>query len=526
MSVVSDVALTTKPLKAVSMDVVGIGSMAAAITSKKQMAVTVTPLDPVCEDDDSELADMSSAMDNFPVACCPSEQEEDQEHKERLDAIMALETSIVYTVTVVLQTIAIHYVFGSIHGLQYRMMVQDDVLRILGSMWVDITALYFMVLGYLLHERVAVDVQSDTPLLGDEIQYRRHIDVIRYVVPDIVLSCVPYMIMQPFSRYGTVWTTVYTVLGPTLLSTFFDVRVDNEFRMLNESMWMAQLTTLYTLFAYGIYRNVKRVCDSLDDDPTNYRWRLLLYNCVGAWLLGFLHLYAAFEHPVVANAVTRSVITNAVFVFTGMFVAMLPTQRSLLSRLSGVLCSLRGVYLYDSGWIMWGIAVCMLAFYLHHAQNTVEEAGCVGVFGGTPCLWYIDICNVRMYPIYTFFFVWFTDKGILFGNYLFGPIRSPLVGTFSHLSKWVVQWREYNISFMLYSEFIAMTVAYLLSGICPVLTVEYATITILAEICVVTLGCVAMKLYITPLSVRVFDAAMEYTSAGGLLTRMVRLLPV
>ena len=476
----------------------------------------------VPEEQTSEIVTMQSDVEARDTTCCPS----DQEH--RLDAIIALETAIVYLVTVVLQTLAIHYILANANGFQYHMMVQEDILRILGSMWVDITALYFIILGYRLHESVAEETQlPESSLIQDEIRYNRHMDVIRTIVPDLTLSCIPYVIMQPISRYSNTWTAIYTGLSPTLLSTLVDVRVNNEFRMLNESMWIAQLTAIYTLLAYVIQRHVKNVCDTLDVD---YKWNILRFEFVAAWLLGFLHLYAAFEHPVVANAVTRSVFTNAVFVLAGMYIAAIPRHKSLQNRVQGTLQSLSNMSAYKNRWIQWGTVLFVLGFYLHHTQNTTENTPenktCVNVFGGTPCLWYVDICNVRMYPVYTFFFLWFSDTGILFENDLFGPIQCPLTETFAHVSKWVAQWKEYNTTFVLYSEFVALLIASHIMYVCPALAINYSTITILAEIFIVTITCIMIKTHITPMTIRAFDSVLQYTGANGLIMKALRYTPL
>ena len=444
--------------------------------------------------------------------------------QDRLNAIMALETSIIYLVTVALQTLAVHYVLGSVNGYQYHMQVQSDILRILGSMWVDITALYFIVLGYILHERVEEDSSAtDTTLIDTEIRCRRHMDVIRHSIPDIILSTIPYAFMQIFSGFSNTWTAVYTALSPTLLSTFFDFRESNSFRTINESIWIAHLTIIYTLLAYFIHKYTRSACDSLHSD---INWRLLQCNCVMAWLMGFLHLYAAYMHPAVANAVTRSVFTNAIFVITGMFIAAIYKHEALRARVTLMLQSSRNIQVYNNGWMFCGIGVFIVAFYLHHTQNTTEREQCTSVFGGTPCLWNVDICNVRMYPVYGFFFLWYADDNTLFENNLFGPIRNPLTKTFTHISQGIVRMREYNLTFILYSEIIALGISNLLMHIFPKLAINYAIITVTFEVVFVTAVCVLIKTYVTPMAIHAFDAVLQYTRIGDAATKVIQKIPI
>jgi hypothetical protein len=444
---------------------------------------------------------------------------------DRANAVFALEVVLIYLVTVVFQTLAVHYALASADGYEHRLLVQEDILRVLGSMWVDITALYFMIHGYNLCEFFeSLGCESEHELVIDDLQLRLLSESCRVWMPDMLAStllhCV-FMVFAPSSlvQGDYVWTLVSMATTPFLLSTFFDFRVNRYFRSANESMWIAQLTLIYSLCAGHIHHYSRLTCLSMDSDSV---WSWFVFKNVAAWAFGFLHLYAAFTHPVVGSAVTRSIFTNLIFFGTGVFIGLIPRCQVFQQRIR-----LSLTFFGDHGRdIAVGTTLVLTAFYMHHVQNTEESAQCVTVFGGAPCLWYVDICNVRLYPIFAFLLLWFTDNGLLFDSDMFGNIDTPLTKTFKHVSKWLSEWRDYIPVFLLYSEITAIAVDSLFMLICPTAAVNYSTIFILFEILLVTYVCVTIKHRLTPLLLAVFEGVKEYTGAEPLIRRMLSVFIV
>lgn len=168
----------------------------------------------------------------------------------------------------------------------------------------------------------------------------------------------------------------------------------------------------------------------------------------------------------------------------------------------------------------------LIAFYMHHVQNTEESDQCVTVFGGAPCLWYVDICNVRLYPVFAFLLLWFTDNGLLFDNDMFGAIDTPLTKTFKHVSLWVSECRDYIPVFLLYSEITAIAVDSLFMLVCPTAAVNYSTIFILLEVILVTGVCLTIKHRVTPLLLLAFEGVTAYTGTEPLMQKMLSIFIV
>lgn len=239
---------------------------------------------------------------------------------DRTNAVFALEVVLIYLVTVVFQTLAVHYALASSEGYDHQLLVQEDILRVLGSMWVDITALYFMIHGYNMCEFFESMLgENDHELVANEFQLRMLSESVKVWMPDMLASTSLHILLMLCAPKSLVqgdytWTLVSMVTTPLLLSTFFDFRINRYFRSANESMWIAQLTLIYSLCAGHIHHYSRLTCLAMDSDSV---WSWFVAKNLVAWAFGFLHLYAAFTHPVVGSAVTRSLFTNLIFFGTG-----------------------------------------------------------------------------------------------------------------------------------------------------------------------------------------------------------------
>eukprot|EP00961_Rhodomonas_salina_P156159 2102523-Rhodomonas_salina.1 len=169
-----------------------------------------------------------------------------------------------------------------------------SLLKLLGSVHVDVCAFYFLLKGYSTARFISVPhdsaVGGDTELQSaqDEKQklqaeYSALIDpgcrqwahvrgILRDVLPDLVLSSLLHGVVQAIVCGTCVWDWVNIMLSPLFLSPFADVREGNVFRAPSEISWIVQNQTLMLLLTFELHDHVMQHTGK----PSRVPWVLAL----------------------------------------------------------------------------------------------------------------------------------------------------------------------------------------------------------------------------------------------------------
>ena len=364
--------------------------------------------------------------------------------EQRATARHALETALACFLGIGYNVAALNYVFSPSPGLA-------AVLRVTGTLHVDVTVLYFMLCGFEAAEArggacntgenpVSEDEESRIAgLVGSEDRRWAHTKaVLGGVLPDLCLSTILHIVLQGFTCLGCSWDWVNTALSPLLLSAFVDVRPANVFRAVNEVSWVVQTNTLLLLLFSQVASQARAQAASA------------LYGLLFLWATSFGQIYLAATQPENVNIVTRNIFTNVVFFAYGILVWEARRGGAARESLGAPLASV-------SGWQVRALGVLVLFVY---AQHLVEWGGygdgpCVSLFGGAPCLWTFDAANARLLPLLAYGLLWFTDDGGLFPPRLGGELAEPLTHTLRHVTAKLAQGRRHAVPWMLYGSFIA-----------------------------------------------------------------------
>lgn len=421
-------------------------------------------------------------------------------------ALQALEVCLALFLGVVYNVCALAYVLPAQRGVEVASL--GALLRLLGSLHMDVGTFYFLLKGYVAgefirrgaaadargeagdaslaaarSEQAEIEAQCST-LVDPVLAQRAYVKgILRAVLPHLVLSGALHLVLQGFTCTSCAWDWANILLSPCLLSGFADVRDGNVFRGASEISWLVQDQTLMLIFAFEAYDHLLRQAENL---------RLVTGGVLLGWLSVFLQVYAGLTQPRYANLITRNVFTNFLFFSSGMLLCILQQRQSFREAAAPYLATLSGLGV--GAWAV--LAVLVSALYLHHLDGRpgVDAASdCVSSFGGAPCLWAFDVCAGRLLPLQLLALAWLTDCGCLFPPHLGGELAEPLTRTFRSLNASVAAYREYALVWLLYGELLGFGIHSLLSFLLPGLVVHFLYVVLVLEVALIAVLCVYLK---------------------------------
>lgn len=213
--------------------------------------------------------------------------------------------------------------------------------------------------------------------------------LLRRTVPDLAVSALPWFAILACTSPGVAVYWVNLALTPFCLSPFAEFRASTSFRAVNETTWVAQTLVLFFVFGEVLCAAFQRSLPTLSGERV--RWVLAV-----SWALGFVHIYIALCHPQFSTSAMRSPFTSLTFFSQGIIAYHATTNH--------VVFSVFHEFRKAVGRYALCIAAFAVLFYVRHMDPsavTVPRPGgsCFQMMGGTPCMWTVDACNLRLLPL-------------------------------------------------------------------------------------------------------------------------------
>lgn len=442
------------------------------------------------------------------------------------DLLAACEVCIVVSVAVVFSALSLNYTIDLAHGYAGPML--PALLRVLGSLVVDLVSFYLILKGYTACAAIEAtqpandneydpgggtgfdsqDNSRDNSL--DSSQYIYCKAIFRRVFPDLLISTLLYCLlcsvlcMSSGTGGACIWSWLNLGLAPCLLSPFVDVNPANTYRAVNEMLWIVQVHTLFLLSSSWWYKISRGIAVRI----TSYH--RVLYVVGTMWVGTFAQLYVAAVYPMFINVVTKNIFTNIVFFLVGILIRFMSSTSDDLRQFHIAIQSTVGYVMLFPRYSTFTLGMVLSLVYLHHLFPYSETVPCVSVFGGGPCLWMYDICTARMLPVQALFMLWLTDDGTLFENYLFGPIPVSITVVFHWAIKELSRYRGYCLTILLYSEFILFGLHTMILFVLPYAVTSCVHFVVPLEVGLVLVLCFYLSDLSNVLLGGMFDRISEY----------------
>lgn len=372
------------------------------------------------------------------------------------DLLRAVQTVIVMFMAIVYPLISLHFSYEPTN------IILLYTLKILSVVYIDAGVLYIVLkaaeISYFVHfeTRAHEDCQDERPMPPYEMAYAikiyhnqatrplQHVyyyhGVFTDMLPGLILSSILYFFMQLVVCWWALPDIIQTLLGPTTLSSYFDVRLYTGIRGVNEIQWVYHIVLICSVYAFEIYYQVETLIGT--------KKNLFFLSAVIHWLLGNVLTFSCFTYkPFYFLMCTRNILSNVPLLHIGM-------STVALSQMKFNVTDQHITFMYTFlGYISAGILVLQFLLYTTIQAHESKQEECVRLIGAGVCIPPYSAFTSRILPLSVFTAWFFLDTSGTFPPYFFGPISHNMTETFKHAVQALASFSRYNNTFLLYGQF-------------------------------------------------------------------------